>query len=309
MTHVEFGRAGSGRPCKRASTLQSTLEEMNEEKHFRCLQFWSGSAGPRRRTHLSTTTRIEQGSCFATPSPGSKLGSDEVQVWLGDQDQRAERINAFFQTLSTDEQQTALRFRFERDRVRFIAARGILRRCLGVFLETAPDRVRFRYTEYGKPSLSAEFSSARLKFNISHSGSSVLLGFSIGRELGVDIEEVRPDFATGEIAERYFSSLEVETLRSLPKSVQAEAFFNCWTRKEAYIKAIGEGLSCPLDTFDVTLAPEEPARLLDTRVPGLPASRWAMQSLDAGRCYKAALVVEGHEWELKCWRWPESGAI
>lgn len=230
-------------------------------------------------------------------------------MWLGNQDQRAERIKAFFQTLSTDEQQRALRFRFERDRVRFIAARGILRRCLGAFLETAADRVRFRYAEYGKPSLSVEFSSARLKFNISHSGSRVLLAFSIGRELGVDVEEIRPDFATGEIAQRYFSALEVETLRSLPKSVQAEAFFNCWTRKEAYIKAIGEGLSCPLDKFDVTLAPEEPARLLETRVHGLPASRWAMQSLDAGRSYKAALVVEGHEWGLKCWRWPESGAI
>jgi 4'-phosphopantetheinyl transferase len=230
-------------------------------------------------------------------------------VWLANQDQRAERIKAFFQTLSSDEQQRALRFHFERDRVRFIAARGILRRCLGAFLETAADRVHFRYTDDGKPSLSVEFSSARLRFNISHSGSKVLLAFSIGRELGVDLEEVRPNFATEEIAQRYFSALEVETLRSLPKSVQAEAFFNCWTRKEAYIKAIGEGLSCPLDTFDVTLAPEEPARLLVTRVPGLPASRWAMQSLDAGRSYKAALVVEGHKWGLKCWRWPDSGAI
>lgn len=230
-------------------------------------------------------------------------------MWLGNQDQRAEQINAFFQTLSTDEQQRALRFRFERDRVRFIAAHGILRRCLGAFLETAADRVRFRYTEYGKPSLSVEFSSTGLKFNISHSGARVLLAFSIGRELGVDIEEVRPDVATSEIAERYFSALEVETLRSLPKSVQAEAFFNCWTRKEAYIKAIGDGLSCPLDKFDVTLAPEEPARLLETRVHGLPASIWAMQSLNAGRSYKAALVVEGHAWGLKCWRWPDSGAI
>jgi len=230
-------------------------------------------------------------------------------VWLGSQDQRAEQINAFFQTLSADEQQRALRFRFERDRVRFIAARGILRRCLGAFLETAADRVRFRHTEYGKPSLSEEFSSARLKFNISRSGSRVLLAFSIGRELGVDLEEVRRDFATMEIAQRYFSALEVETLQSLPKSVQAEAFFNCWTRKEAYIKAIGEGLSCPLDKFDVTLAPDEPARLLETRVHGPPAFRWAMQSLDIGHSYKAALVVEGHEWRLRCWRWPESGAI
>jgi 4'-phosphopantetheinyl transferase len=257
--------------------------------------------------HLSTTTRIDHSNYFAIPSPGPKLGSDEVQVWLANQDQRATQIKAFFQTLSPDEQQRAQRFHFKRDRERFIAARGILRRCLGAFLEMTADRVRFRYTEYGKPSLSAEFSSTGLKFNISHSGSSVLLGFSIGRELGVDIEEIRPDFATAEIAKRYFSALEVQTLKSLPTSVQAEAFFNCWTRKEAYIKAMGEGLSCALDKFDVTLVPGEPARLLETRGHGLRASGWAMRSLDVGRAYKAALVVEGHEWGLKCYTGP-SGA-
>lgn len=266
--------------------------------------------GPSRREYqLRITTRRDHSSYFATRSPVPELRSDEVQVWLGNQDQREERIKALFQTLSPDEQQRALRFRFERDRLHFIAAHGILRRCLGTFLDVPAKRVRFRYTEYGKPSLSAEFSSAHLKFNISHSGSRVLLAFSIDRELGVDIEKIQPDFTTDEIAQRYFSVLEVEMLRALPKTVQAEAFFNCWTRKEAYIKAIGEGLSCPLEKFDVTLAPEQPARLLETRVHGLPASMWAMQSLDVGRGYKAALVVEGHEWGLKCWRWPESGEI
>lgn len=230
-------------------------------------------------------------------------------MWLANQDQPAERTKGFFQSLSPDEQQRALRFHFERDRVRFTSGRGMLRRCLGAFLGTAADRVRFRYTEYGKPSLSVEFSSARINFNISHSGSNALLAFSIGRELGVDIEEIRPDFATWEIGQRYFSALEVQTLRSLPTSLQAEAFFNCWTRKEAYIKAIGEGLSCPLNRFDVTLAPGEPARLLETRGRGLPASAWAMRSLDVGRGYKAALVVEGHEWRLKYLNWRESGEM
>jgi 4'-phosphopantetheinyl transferase len=251
---------------------------------------------------------IEHSSHFASPCQGLKLLSNEVQVCLGNQDQPAERIEAFFRTLSADEQDRARRFHFEKDRVRFIAARGILRKVLGTLLERAPDKVRFQCSEYGKPSLSDEFSSARLKFNVSHSGGKVLIAFSLGRELGVDIEEVRREFTTEEIAQRYFSAFEVETLRSLPENVRAEAFFNCWTRKEAYIKAIGEGLSCPLDKFDVTMAPGERARLLKTRVHGLPASAWAMQSLDAGRGYKAALVVEGHDWRLKCWRWPETGA-
>lgn len=156
-------------------------------------------------------------------------------MWLANQDQPAERTKGFFQSLSPDEQQRALRFHFERDRVRFTSGRGMLRRCLGAFLGTAADRVRFRYTEYGKPSLSVEFSSARINFNISHSGSNA--------------------------------------------------------------------------RFDVTLAPGEPARLLETRGRGLPASAWAMRSLDVGRGYKAALVVEGHEWRLKYLNWRESGEM
>lgn len=244
---------------------------------------------------------------FATPSEMPALRCDEVQVWLGNLDQRPERIAAFLATLSYDEQERASRYRFEKDRVRFIAARGILRRLLGSFLGTAPERLSFRYSDYGKPSLSPEFSSARLRFNVSHSAARVLLAFSIGRELGVDIEEIRPNFATEGIAEKYFSAFEVNALRSLPNRVQAEAFFNCWTRKEAYIKAEGDGLSCPLDQFDVSLAPGDPASLLETRVHQRPASAWTMQSLDAGPGYKAALVCEGGDWRLGCWRWPDSG--
>lgn len=259
---------------------------------------------------MAIITGTEPSVCFVTPCEVPKLVCNEVQVWLGNQDRPPERIKAFLRTLSSDEQERASRFRFERDRVRFIAAHGILRRLLGILLGIAPDRVSFRYNEYGKPSLSDEFSSARLRFNVSHSGAKVLLAFSIDRELGVDIEEVRPSFAADGIAEKYFSAFEVNTLRSLPKSVQTEAFFNCWTRKEAYIKAVGEGLSCPLDKFDVTLAPGEPASLLETRVPHQrPATAWTMQSLDGGLGYKAALVVEGPDSRLNCWRWPDNDSI
>lgn len=259
--------------------------------------------------HPAITGMIEESSCFAAPAEGIELSGNEVQVWLGDQNPGAERFEQFFQTLSAEEQDRALRFHFQRDRVRFVTAHGILRCLLGAFLKTAPDSLRFRSNEYGKPSLADEFSSVDLKFNISHSGAKVLMAFALDRELGVDIEEIRSDFTTDEIARRYFSPLEVATLSSLPESVRAEAFFNCWTRKEAYTKAIGEGLSCPLDGFDVTISPEEPARLLETRAHALPASAWAMHSLDAGPGYKAALVVEGFDWKLTRWRWPETGAV
>lgn len=119
----------------------------------------------------------------------------------------------------------------------------------------------------------------------------------------MDVEQIRPDFATGDIAEKFFSANEVSLLRSLPASLQAEAFFNCWTRKEAFIKAIGEGLSCPLDRFEVTLAPGERAKLVATSVAGVPVSKWSMRSLSCRPVLKAAIVVEGHDWKLKCWEW------
>ena len=223
-------------------------------------------------------------------------GEDRVEVWSGNQNQPPEWIAEFYRSLSTDERARASRFKFERDRVHFITARGMLRYLLAAYMDIVPAEVQFRYNKQAKPHLSEEWSG--LRFNISHSGGKVLLAFALDRELGVDVEQIRPDFATDDVAERFFSALEVEKLRLLPKSAQARAFFNCWTRKEAFIKAIGEGLSCPLDKFDVTLAPEEPARLLATRIDGQPASNWSMQSLEVGTGYRAALVVQGHGWKL-----------
>jgi 4'-phosphopantetheinyl transferase len=165
------------------------------------------------------------------------------------------------------------------------------------------------YSANGKPSLSKEFHSSQLRFNVSHSGGTVLLAFGLDRELGVDVEQIRPDFATGEVAERFFSAKEVSALRSLPVALQAEAFFNCWTRKEAFIKAIGQGLSCPLDRFEVTLAPGEPARLVATSVADVPVSKWSMRSLNCQPGLKAALVVEGHDWKLRCWKWRSSNFL
>jgi 4'-phosphopantetheinyl transferase len=215
-----------------------------------------------------------------------------IQVWLRNQNQPSGVIQALHQTLSADELERAERFRFREHRIHFIAARGMLRQMLGRFLDIAPSKIRFQYSKFGKPSLSEDFNSSSLKFNISHSDGKVILAFAIGREVGIDIERIRPDFASGDIAERFFSAWEVERLRSLPISARTEAFFNCWTRKEAYIKAIGEGLSCPLDRFDVTLLPGEPARLVATRGEGVAADRWVMRDLDVGQGYKAALVME-----------------
>jgi 4'-phosphopantetheinyl transferase len=130
-----------------------------------------------------------------------------------------------------------------------------------------------------------------------------LVAVARGREVGVDIEQVRPEVAEERIPEQFFSPREVEVLRGLPAEQQVQGFFNCWTRKEAYVKAVGEGLSLPLDSFEVSLAPGEPAALLRTRPDPRDAERWVLSALRPGRGYAAALVVEGRPGPLRCWDW------
>jgi 4'-phosphopantetheinyl transferase len=163
----------------------------------------------------------------------------------------------------------------------------MLRRLLGGFLGLEPERVELRYGPHGKPCVEG------LRFNLAHSHELALYAFSRGRELGVDLERIRPLRDAAAIAERYFSAEENAVLRSLPEIQRHEAFFRCWTRKEAYLKALGDGLARPLDSFDVTLAPGEPARLL--RVQGAPdeAARWSLLHLDPAPGFVGALAAEG----------------
>jgi 4'-phosphopantetheinyl transferase len=142
-----------------------------------------------------------------------------------------------------------------------------------------------------------------LRFNASNSHGLALFAVSCGRELGTDVERIRADVASDQVAERFFSPGEVAVLRSLPNHLQTTAFFHCWM-KEAYIKAHGEGLSIPLDQFDVSLAPGEPPALLSTQQDPVEASRWRLEELNPGPGYMAARAVEGHNWKLKCWQGP-----
>lgn len=181
----------------------------------------------------------------------------EVELWVWSLDVDAAERGRLFAHLSEDEVARALRFVFDRDRHRYIVARGRMREILAGVLGTTAAALRFSYSSHGKPSLLA--ASAPLHFNLSHSQGLAALGVSRTRELGVDVEHERP--LKEEIAKRFFSRREVETLRALPEAEQLSAFYRCWTRKEAVVKAIGEGLSRPLDSFDVTLDADA-ARLL-----------------------------------------------
>ena len=242
---------------------------------------------------------------WEAPPDAPGLADGEVHVWAAPLDPSAEAIRSHAALLAPDERARADRFRFDRDRRRFTVARGVLRTLLGRYLEVDPRRVAFRYESHGKPALGGELAAHGLRFNVSHSGEMALFAFTAGRDLGVDVEEVRPMEDGLDIAERFFSQAEVEAFRALPAEIRDDAFFNCWTRKEAYIKAVGEGLSFPLHVFDVSLAPGEPARLLASRDPQ-QAERWSLRGLpDPAPGYRAAIVVEGEGWDLACWRWDE----
>jgi 4'-phosphopantetheinyl transferase len=213
---------------------------------------------------------------------------DEVHVWDADLDRVRE--DALAASLSNDERERGRCFHFERDRRRFVAARGLLRFLLGRYLDVHPAGVRFGYGPGGKPYLA---SADGLRFNVSHSGGLALLAFAWCREVGVDVERVRPVPEAEDIARRYFSPFEEAELRRLPEGERTAAFFRCWTRKEAFVKATGDGLSRPLDGFDVTMAPGEPARLL--RVAGEPevARGFWIEDVSPGRGFTAAVAVEG----------------
>jgi len=235
------------------------------------------------------------------------LGNDEVHIWRATLDQTPSPIQSFRHNLAADEQARAEQFHFKRDRGHFIVARGVLRAILGRYLKRAPEDLSFCYSSHGKPALAGESGGDAIRFNVSHSHGIALYAVTRGREVGIDVEHIRSNLAVAEIAERFFSRREVAMLQALPTEAQREAFFRCWTRKEACLKARGEGLSSPLDQIDVLPAPGEPDAVPGTQPDSSEASRWSFQELAPAPGYVAALAVEGQGWRLACWQWPDPG--
>jgi 4'-phosphopantetheinyl transferase len=234
-----------------------------------------------------------------------EIAPREVHVWRIALIQPEEVVQRYRKFMAADEIERADRFYFAKDRNRFTVARGALRQLLGAYLKLGPEAVSFNYGPQGKPSLAVTQSAYGIRFNLSHSGEIALLAVSRNRELGVDVEQMRADFASGEIATRFFSPEECAKMERLPAHETVDAFFNCWTRKEAYIKARGGGLSIPLDSFAVAFAPGEAAALLHVKAGDENFSRWRFHELHPGVGYKAALAVEDEDnnHALRLWEW------
>jgi 4'-phosphopantetheinyl transferase len=229
------------------------------------------------------------------------LPEDEVHLWRVDLEATRAAKPRWQALLSSDEAMRASRFHFPVDRQRFVATRALLRTILGGYLATDPKRLSFFYSKKEKPSLSPPTDGVDVTFNVSHSGGIALLAFARRREIGIDVEQVRDDFDVEAIGRRFFSAHELEQLSASPNEEKFEAFFRCWTRKEAYIKATGEGLSLPLHQFDVSVAPKSSDALLSTRPNNSEAALWSLREVPAGDGYVAALCVRGREWRLKTW--------
>lgn len=214
-----------------------------------------------------------------------ELKDGDIHLWLASLNQP--NLPMLKSLLAPDELQKATRFYFAKDKNAYIAARGLLRKLLASYLNRDPAALHFDYNTFGKPFLPPP---TELTFNLSHSFELVL--YAVGRNvvLGVDIEHIRPVNEFWDIARGYFSKNEVAMLQTVPEGQQLEAFYNCWTRKEAFIKAKGEGLSMPLNQFDVTLIPGEPARLLETRGTPDEAGQWQLESFIPQTGYVAALA-------------------
>ena len=229
------------------------------------------------------------------------LPEDEVHVWQVDLVAWDKEADSLFQLLNREEQERAVRFKFPAPRNQFVISRALLRRALARYLRIEASEIHFRTTANGKPKLAQ---SRDLHFNLSHSEGVTLFAMAHRRQLGVDVERIRQDINVMELAERFFSKPEVQWLQAEPSGQQIPSFFSCWTGKEAYIKAQGEGMSLPLGSFGVLPGPS--GSELQLRVYDDPeeSQRWSMWQLELGADLRAALAVEGERCKVRLGQWP-----
>jgi 4'-phosphopantetheinyl transferase len=241
---------------------------------------------------------VSQGAAWKLAPKKLWLGENIVHVWrawLEIDPTSQERLSMY---LPAEEKARAARFVFAKDRNHHIVARAILRQLLGCYLRQPPASICIKAGPQGKPALGLVAGLPPLRFNLSHSYGLALYAFALHREVGIDVEKIRPDVANEGLAERYFSAEERKELQTIPKELRSKAFYLCWTRKEAYIKARGAGLQIPLDSFGVSLAPDKPATLSSA-----DQDQWSLFSVRPDTGFAGALVIEGCGSRIQFWEW------
>ena len=232
----------------------------------------------------------------------SNLQHRDVHVWRSWLDPSRGDLNQIKSSLSDDEHDAAKKFHFERDRTRYVMSHGILRKILSQYLSMPPDEIRFTRDEFGKPLL--ETNPGEIKFNLSHSESMALFSFTQSSSIGVDIEHIHPIKDIHLIAKSFLSSEEMEAFLEIPKEMQQGSFFRVWTRKEALSKAIGTGISMPLEQLEVGVNPEESPVLKISNRELLEPANWQLVDLNPAHNYVGAVAVENSEISLSLYTYP-----
>jgi 4'-phosphopantetheinyl transferase len=240
---------------------------------------------------------------WCCPPTQVSLPADEVHVWRAFLDRPLASVESLLETLSDEERDRASRYHCTAKRGRFVVGRGLLRTILARYLGIKPRLIAFRIGSMGKPVLDTP--SASLHFNVSHSHELVLVAITRRGEVGIDVERVRPFANSLDLAERYFSPGECQTLNTLAPERRTEAFFHAWTRKEACLKALGAGISYGLDRVEVTICPEEPVRLVRLDGEERRAAPWSLRALVPAPGYVGALALQGQGFHVIGWHWPE----
>lgn len=226
------------------------------------------------------------------------LSVSEIHVWKASLDVPDAQLEALAGTLAPDERERIGRLRAEADRRRATASRGLLRHILAGYVGMAAAELRFAYGPAGKPELSGAADGESLHFNTAHSGDLLLVGLGREPSLGIDVERIRPVVRWERVARRAFSEEEVRRIEALPRDSRDEAFITCWTRKEACVKAIGEGVWSGFDRFEVSIGPGEPADVRSVDGESAAGTEWSLFHLEPAPRFVGAVAVPGRGWRL-----------
>lgn len=228
------------------------------------------------------------------------LHLNEVHLWYLNVEDHKNRLAVYEELLDNEEKEKAYRYKFDKDRNCSIIARGVLRTLLGSYSNELPERITFSFGPFGKPEV---YNNSGIQFNISHSRDAIVLGFIKNDAIGVDVEFMDEKIDALQIAKHFFSNEERVALSAVSEDERVEAFYNCWTRKEAFIKALGDGLSFPLDQFVVSLTPALKAELLKTKWDQMEKEKWALHSFNPEKKYVSAFTVNGKVSDIKLWKY------
>lgn len=242
---------------------------------------------------------------WALPPDELMLNTSSVHIWFARLDVEETRQQYFQASLSQDERRRAEKFSFDRHRDFFMSGRGMLRHILGRYLQVEPASIRFEYNAFGKPSLEPSPDRRPLFFNMAHSNDHALFAFTLDGAVGVDIESIRDDIQIEQTGALVFSEGELAALRGLPAAQQHHTFFTFWTRKEAFIKGMGQGLTLPLRQFDVRHTPEQPVQYEGEAMAQLQQNDWFVRDIDLTKSCCAAVAMQGCTWDVSLFRLPD----